>query len=99
MKIRILTINLHKGFSPLNKRFVLPKLSRYIHTVRADIIFMQEVVGKNSHKAAKHSDWPAMPQHEYIAGKTGFAHVYGKNAVYTFGHHGNAILSRYPVLF
>ena len=102
MKIRVLTINLHKGFSPLNKRFVLPQLSRCIHSVCADIIFMQEVVGENIHNAAKHSDWPVKPQHEFIAGEAagaGFDHVYGKNAVYTFGHHGNAILSRYPILF
>lgn len=99
MKIRVLTINLHKGFSPLHRRFVLPQLSRSIHSVNADIIFMQEVVGEDIHKAAKHSDWPAKPQHEYIAGEAGLDHVYGKNAGYTFGHHGNAILSRYPVLF
>ncbi|MEI7527993.1 MAG: endonuclease/exonuclease/phosphatase family protein [Elusimicrobiota bacterium] len=99
MKIRLLTINLHKGFSPLNRRFILPQLSRCIHSANADIIFMQEVVGENIHKAAKHGDWPAGPQHEYIAGEAGFDHVYGKNAVYTYGHHGNAILSRYPILF
>ena len=99
MKLRLLTINLHKGFSPLNKRFILPLLSRCIHSTSADIIFMQEVVGENLHKAAQHRDWPAEPQHEYIAGEAGFDHVYGKNAVYTFGHHGNAIISRYPILF
>jgi len=99
MKIRLLTINLHKGFSPLNKRFILPQLSRCIHSTSADVIFLQEVVGENIQKAAKHSDWPDKPQHEYIAGEAGFNHVYGKNAVYTFGHHGNAILSRYPILF
>lgn len=99
MRIRLLTINLHKGFSPLNKRFILPQLSRCIHSTSADVIFLQEVVGENIHKAAKHSDWPAEPQHEYIAGEAGFDHVYGKNAVYTSGHHGNAILSRYPILF
>lgn len=99
MKIRLLTINLHKGFSPLNKRFILPQLSRCIHSTSADVIFMQEVVGENIRKAAKHKDWPDKPQHEYIAGEAGFDHVYGKNAVYTSGHHGNAILSRYPILF
>lgn len=99
MRLRLLTINLHKGFSPLNKRFILPQLSRCIHSTSADVIFLQEVVGENIRKAAKHSDWPAAPQHEYIAGEAGFEHVYGKNAVYTSGHHGNAILSRYPILF
>ncbi|OGS59834.1 MAG: hypothetical protein A3J79_08230 [Elusimicrobia bacterium RIFOXYB2_FULL_62_6] len=99
MKIRVLTINLHKGFSPLHRRFTLPRLSGYIQSLNADIIFLQEVVGENLRKAAKRCDWPAKPQHEYIAGKSGFARVYGKVAVYASGHHGNAILSRYPVLF
>lgn len=99
MKLRLLTINLHKGFSPLNKRFVLPELSRCVHSVGADIIFLQEVVGENIHNAAKHRNWPAKPQHEYIAGEAGLDHVYGKNAIYTYGHHGNAILSRFPILF
>jgi len=98
MKIRILTINLHKGFSPLNRRFILPQLSRCIRSLNADLVFMQEVVGENLSKAAKHGDWPAKPQHEYIAGESGLGHVYGKNSVHTFGHHGNAILSRYPIL-
>jgi endonuclease/exonuclease/phosphatase family metal-dependent hydrolase len=99
MKLRLLTINLHKGFSPLNKSFVLPKLRECIHAAGPDVIFMQEVVGENLHKAARHKDWPKEPQHEYIAGAAGFEHVYGKNAVYTAGHHGNAILSRFPILF
>jgi endonuclease/exonuclease/phosphatase family metal-dependent hydrolase len=99
MKLKILTINLHKGFSPFNKRFVLPELRDCIHSSGADIIFMQEVVGENLHKAASRKDWPAKPQHEYIAEPAGFDHIYGRNAVYTAGHHGNAILSRFPILF
>ncbi|HBW22047.1 MAG: hypothetical protein A2X28_09505 [Elusimicrobia bacterium GWA2_56_46] len=99
MKIRVLTINLHKGFSPLHRRFVLPQLSSSIHSYHSDIVFMQEVVGENTKKAAKHKNWPAMQQDEYIASEAGFDYVYGKNAVYAFGHHGNAILSRYPILF
>lgn len=99
MKLRILTINLHKGFSPLNKRFVLPELRDCIHSSGADVIFMQEVVGENLRKAARHKNWPGKPQHEYIAETAGFEHIYGRNAVYTAGHHGNAILSRFPIVF
>jgi endonuclease/exonuclease/phosphatase family metal-dependent hydrolase len=99
MKLRLLTINLHKGFSPLNKSFVLPNLRECIHSAQPDIVFMQEVVGADITKAARHKEWPARPQHEYIADGAGFEHVYGKNAVYTSGHHGNAILSRFPILF
>lgn len=98
MKLRLLTINVHKGFSLLPRRFVLPRLRKYIHSTSADIIFMQEVVGENIRKAAKHPDWPAKPQYQYVAEAAGFKHIYGRHSVYAAGHHGNAILSRFPVL-
>jgi endonuclease/exonuclease/phosphatase family metal-dependent hydrolase len=98
MKLSFLTINAHKGFSALNKRFALPELRDCIFAAGADIIFLQEVVGQNLRHAEKYFDWPLKPQHEYIAEKSGFSHAYGKNAVYTSGHHGNAILSRFPIL-
>ncbi|MFH1227603.1 MAG: endonuclease/exonuclease/phosphatase family protein [Planctomycetota bacterium] len=98
MKLHLLTINVHKGFSLLNRRFVLPKLKEAIHSTPADIVFLQEIVGENTGKAKKHSDWPDKPQHEYIADSARFNHAYGKNAVYAAGHHGNAILSRFPIL-
>jgi endonuclease/exonuclease/phosphatase family metal-dependent hydrolase len=97
MKLRLLTMNVHKGFSALGRRFVLPRLKQAIHTADADIVFLQEVVGENIKKAAKHPEWPAQAQHEYIAEGSALAHIYGKNAVYAAGHHGNAILSRYPM--
>ncbi|HAT72383.1 MAG TPA: hypothetical protein DCS63_06170 [Elusimicrobia bacterium] len=98
MKLSFLTINAHKGFSALNKRFALPELRECVHTSGADIVFMQEVVGQNLRHAEKYFGWPAKPQHEYMAERSGFSHAYGKNAVYTAGHHGNAILSRFPIL-
>ena len=97
MKISFLTINTHKGFSSFN-RFVLSELRDCIHSTGADIVFLQEVVGQNLRRAKKHAGWPLKPQHEYLAEKSGFKHAYGKNAVYTAGHHGNAILSRFPIL-
>ncbi|MDT8286961.1 MAG: endonuclease/exonuclease/phosphatase family protein [Elusimicrobiales bacterium] len=98
MRVKFLTINLHKGFSPLNRRFSLPALGECIHATGADVIFLQEAVGENVRKAAKYARWPTLPQHEYLAGAAGFDHVYGRNAVYAAGHHGNAIISRFPIL-
>jgi len=98
MRLSFLTINAHKGFSALNKRFALPELRECVHASGADIIFMQEVVGQNLRHAERYFGWPAKPQHEYIAERSGFSHAYAKNAVYTAGHHGNAILSRFPIL-
>jgi endonuclease/exonuclease/phosphatase family metal-dependent hydrolase len=40
--------------------------------------------------------WPDLPQFEYIAENDWPHYLYAKNAVYQSGHHGNAILSKYP---
>src|SRR5690606_2962597 len=42
--IVVLTLNTHKGLSPLNRRFVLPELRDAIRAVGADIVFLQEVL-------------------------------------------------------
>ncbi len=98
MKLTFLTINAHKGFSALNRRFALPELREAVYAAGADIVFMQEVVGQSLHHAKRYFGWPEKPQHEYMAELSGFHHAYGRNAAYTTGHHGNAILSRFPIL-
>lgn len=98
MKLSLLTINAHKGFSQFNRRFALPELRDCVSGSGADIVFMQEVVGQNLRHAERYFGWPKKPQHEFMTELSGFAHAYGKNVVYTAGHHGNAILSRFPIL-
>ena len=98
MRLSFLTINAHKGFSALNRRFMLPQLRECVHEAGADVVFMQEVVGQNLRHAERYFGWPAQPQHEYLAERSGYHHAYGRNAVYTAGHHGNALLSRFPIL-
>lgn len=97
-KLSILTINIHKGFSWSNRRFILHQLRDAIRSTQADIVFLQEVVGENFKHAQKHHNWPDQAQHEFLA-DSGWSHcAYGKNALYPRGHHGNAILSRFPIL-
>ena len=98
LKLRIVTFNIHKGFSWGNRRFVLHRLREAIRSVEADIVFLQEVVGKNSAQAQKHPTWPDQGQHEFLADSVGNYFAYGKNAFYPDGHHGNAILSKFPFL-
>jgi endonuclease/exonuclease/phosphatase family metal-dependent hydrolase len=97
-KLRIVTINIHKGFSWGNRRFILHRLREAIRSVGADIVFLQEVVGENSARALKYRNWPAQSQHEFLADSVWKYSSYGKNAFYANGHHGNAILSKYPIL-
>lgn len=88
----IATYNIHKGYSALNRRFVLHELRENLQKLGADIVFLQEVSGACNHAIN------AQSQHEFIAQDGWLHHAYGKNAVYQTGHHGNAILSRFPIL-
>ena len=59
--------------------------------------FLQEVVGHHSRHRRRIKSWPSSAQFDYLADSI-WPHVaYGKNAEYRAGHHGNAILSKFPL--
>jgi len=97
--IRVLSLNVHKGFGFFNRRLILQELREAVRAVAADLVFLQEVVGTHAHHALRHSNWPTMSQYEYLADTLWSDHAYGRNAVYPHGHHGNALLSRYPITY
>jgi len=98
MKLRIATYNIHKGVSSLGNMPRIHALKQALASMEADILFLQEVQGRHDKYATKHAAlWPAQAQHQFLAGESHQA-IYGMNAVYDHGHHGNALLSRYPVL-
>ena len=96
--LNVLTLNAHMGFSLSRRRFVLPALREAIRSVSADLVFLQEVLGAHAHHARRHADWPGEPQYEFLADTTWPQHAYGRNAAYPHGHHGNALLSKFPIL-
>lgn len=99
-QLSVATYNIHKGFpaTPLvSRRPALHALREQLHALNPDIVFLQEVLGAHSGHAARHRDWPAQSQYEYLADTLWPSHAYGRNAVYDAGHHGNALLSRYPI--
>lgn len=98
MKIRIATYNIHKGVSALRSTPRVQALKQALASMDADVLFLQEVQGRHDKFAVRHAGlWPEQGQHHYLAGESHQA-VYGMNAVYDHGHHGNALLSRYPIL-
>ena len=48
--LKVLTINIHKGFTAFNRRFILPELRDAVRTVSADIVCLQ---ASNAKKAGK----------------------------------------------
>lgn len=95
-RLKILTYNIHKGFSASNQRFVLHEIKQAVVDSGADIVFLQEVYGEHNQLEQKLTNWPAHSQFEFIADSIWRHHAYAKNAIYEFGHHGNAIISKYP---
>lgn len=77
---------------------MLHRLRDAVRSVDADVVFLQEVVGENSTRAKKHPTWPGQAQHEFLAASVWHHFAYGKNALYPDGHHGNAILSKFPII-
>ncbi|HYD93734.1 MAG TPA: endonuclease/exonuclease/phosphatase family protein [Noviherbaspirillum sp.] len=98
MKLRIATYNIHKGVSSLRSMPRIHALKQALASMEADILFLQEVQGRHDKYATRHASlWPEQAQHQFLAGESHQA-VYGMNAIYDHGHHGNALLSRFPVV-
>ena len=95
--IRVLSYNIHKGFSHSNAKFLLDSIRDSIRLVDAELVFLQEVVGQHKKHEKKVADWPTEAQFEYLADSVWPHYAYGKNAVYKHGNHGNAILSKFPI--
>lgn len=95
--LKVATYNIHKGFSFFKRRMVIHELREKLRALNPDVVFLQEVHGHQERHAARFEDWPEEPQYEFLADATWHDFAYGKNAVYDAGHHGNAILSRFPI--
>ena len=98
VRFTVATYNIHKGFSQLARRVVIHELRERLRGLAADILFLQEVLHTHDRHANRYREWPGRPQHEFIADAVWHEVAYGRNAVYPHGHHGNALLSRFPML-
>ncbi|GBG02065.1 EEP domain-containing protein [Azospira sp. I13] len=96
--LHIATYNIHKGFSQFNRRMMVHELRDRLRALGPDLVFLQEVQGLHLGHAERHEHWPDAPQHEFLAADVWPDAAYGRNMVYDHGHHGNAILSRFPIL-
>jgi len=95
--LTVVTYNIHKGFSALNGRLVVHEIRERLHALAADVVFLQEVQGAHKRHSRHHVAWPEESQHEFLSQEGGHS-AYGMNASYLDGHHGNAIVSRYPIV-
>ncbi len=87
--MQVLTVNIHKGYDVFNTRSVLHGLRNAVRAMGSDIVFLQEVKGGSG---------PSAAQYEFLADEIWPQHAYGRNAVAEGMDHGNAVMSRFPVL-
>ncbi|MEI7446287.1 MAG: endonuclease/exonuclease/phosphatase family protein [Burkholderiales bacterium] len=105
-RLRVATYNIHKGvirdLFGLRRVASVHELRSRLHELDADLIFLQEVQGKNDRHATRFDHWPGEPQEQFLAKSPTLRHTfesaYGRNANYLHGHHGNALLSRFPIV-
>lgn len=90
--IRVVSYNIHKGRSATGSRESLSDLRLGLYGLSPDLLFLQEVQGRNEREVSLHA------QHESLSAALGMNAAYGCNAVRELTDHGNALLSRFPIL-
>ena len=98
-RLRVATYNIHKGVQGLGptQRLEIHNLGLAVEQFDADIICLQEVHHFHRRHAHRFERWPSEPQADYLA-PPGYHAIYRTNAVTRHGEHGNALLTRWPVL-
>lgn len=93
--LRVMTYNIRKGLGASGKTKVLKDLREAIRKVEADLVFLQEVMGHSEHEEHRQDGFTG-DQLEFLADSVWPHRAYGRNAIRSSGHHGNAILSKIP---
>lgn len=104
MRLTVATYNIHKGV--VNQLFgvrrasTIHSLRSRLHELHADLLFLQEVQGEHVRHARRFDQWPTERQDQFltVGGARPLQSAYGRNASYLHGHHGNALLSRFPIV-
>jgi len=97
--LRIATYNIHKGVQGVGpvRRLEIHNLGHAVEQLDADIVCLQEVRKLHRREERYFTRWPELPQAEFLAPE-GYEAVYQTNATTKHGEHGNALLSRWPVV-
>lgn len=97
--LRVGTYNIHKGVQGLGpqRRLEIHNLGHAVEQLDADIVCLQEVRKVHRREEQYFTHWPALPQADFLAPE-GYEAIYRTNAFTRDGEHGNAILSRWPVM-
>ncbi|MGE0347752.1 endonuclease/exonuclease/phosphatase family protein [Hydrogenophaga sp.] len=97
--LRVATYNIHKGVQGLGpgRRLEIHNLAHAVEQFDADIVCLQEVRRHHRKLEKQFTRWPDLDQAGYLSPE-GYESVYRTNATTRHGEHGNALLSRWPVI-
>jgi endonuclease/exonuclease/phosphatase family metal-dependent hydrolase len=97
--LRVATYNIHKGVQGIGptRRLEIHNLGHAVEQFDADIICLQEVRKLHRREERHFNRWPTVSQAEFLAPE-GYGYVYRTNAITRYGEHGNALLSRWPIV-
>lgn len=97
--LRVATYNIHKGVQGLGprRRLEIHNLGHAVEQLDADLVCLQEVRKLHRREQFHFTRWPDLPQADFLAPE-GYEAVYRTNAYTRHGEHGNALLSRWPVI-
>jgi endonuclease/exonuclease/phosphatase family metal-dependent hydrolase len=97
--VRIATYNIHKGVQGIGpgRRLEIHNLGHAVEQLDADIVCLQEVRKMHRREEKHFAHWPELPQADFLAPQ-GYQAIYQTNAITRHGEHGNALLSRWPVV-
>jgi len=90
--VRVVSYNIHKGRSAMGARESLSELRLGLYGLRPDLLFLQEVQGRNERDGILHA------QHASLGAALDMEYCYGCNAVRPQTDHGNALLSRFGIV-
>src|SRR4030095_7898160 len=86
--VRVLTVNVHKGYTALRRRFMLHELREAVRTVGSDLVLLHEVSRAPRLDRPEHNG-VSVAHYEYLAEQIWCEHAYGRNAVIGGRDHGN----------
>jgi len=90
MELKLLSYNIHKGFNWNRRRTTIQEIKETIYNLKIDIAFIQECVGEPQLKS--------LNQFEFLADSIWSEFNDSQNAAYSGHYHGNAILSKFPII-
>lgn len=64
--ITVISYNIHKGMSPMNRLVKLNGMANALASIDPDVLCLQEVQGQNLKRAMSFNEYPKQSQHEWF---------------------------------